>query len=50
MTNIFWQRQLTEGLADMNLSLDQGQQHELLAFFSASQEVESGIQPDGSAG
>jgi 16S rRNA (guanine527-N7)-methyltransferase len=34
MTNIFWQRQLTEGLADMNLSLDQGQQHELLAFLA----------------
>jgi len=34
MTQALWQRQLRDGLADMNLSLTDGQQQQLLAFLA----------------
>ncbi|KAA1174138.1 16S rRNA (guanine(527)-N(7))-methyltransferase RsmG [Marinobacter salinexigens] len=34
MTNPLWPRQLRDGLAAMNLSLSEGQQHQLLAFLA----------------
>jgi len=34
MTNALWHRQLLKGLAEMKLSMDEGQHHKLLAFLA----------------
>ena len=34
MSDALWQRQLTQGLADLNLELDSASQQQLLAFLA----------------